>query len=412
MGRIFDKTEILVPKTEDLFSWSVIACDQFTSQPEYWQAVKKICDGHFSALDLIIPEAWLADTGAERAQEIQDNMRKALREERFAVCPDAYIYVERTLHDGRVRKGLLGCVDLEQYSYEDQADTPVRATEKTVTERIPPRQAVRENAVLELPHILLLMDDDTVDVIGEIGKDKDRMPLLYDTELMMNGGRICGWLVQGEEAAKADALLDAYTQKQKEKFADGEPLIYVSGDGNHSLAAAKACCEAEKARDPRSGEEGSPGRYALAELENLHDPVQEFEAIHRVLFDTDGEELLEALKEVCAEDGYPVTLIFEGQEKTVYLDRKRGDCALKILQPLLDAWTDSHPSVIDYIHGADALRQLCRKEKTAGILLEPVSREGFFRTIAASGVFPRKTFSIGEAEDKRYYIEARRIKRL
>ena len=408
---IFKSAEIMIPKYRDLSKWSVIACDQFTSNPGYWDSVQNICRGVPAALDLILPEVWLNDHTEERIRNVHANMEKALQDDLFDEYRDAYVYVERTLHDGKIRRGLIGCVDLEEYDSGDTADAAIRATEKTVPERIPVRRQIRDGAMLELPHVLLLMDDDSVGVIEQLSRAKESLPLLYDLDLMKNGGHLSGWLVQGEARAKVTADMDAYMRHCEERSGSGTPVCFASGDGNHSLAAAKACYEAQKANDPSVGEEGRPERYALVELENLQDPVQEFEPIHRVLFDTDTKKLRKALERICAPYGMPVTYFAEGRKETLYLDRTRGKYALAVLQPFLDAYVKENGGVMDYIHGTEALVLLSMEPRTAGFLLPAVTKDGFFANISESGVYPRKTFSIGEAEEKRYYMEARRIRR-
>lgn len=410
MNRIFREANILLPKTEHPEKWAVIACDQHTSEPGYWEKVRENCTEAYSALDMILPEAYLEEDNTKRTEAIHAAMEGAWEADWFKEYTDAYIYVERTLHDGRVRRGIVGCVDLEAYDYHDHADTGVRATEKTVAERIPPRRRIRQDALLELPHVILLMDDDKVRILDQIEAEKADLPLLYDFELMLEGGRIKGYLIENERKDRVNALMDAYMEQQKQKFTDCAPLYFASGDGNHSLASAKAAYEKKKRLDPSVAEEGRMERYALAELEDLQDPVQEFEPIHRVLFDIDPDVLQQSLDAVCAAEGMPFTLVIGDREEVRYLDPKLGDYELAVLQPFLDAYCNTYGGTMDYIHGEDAARALAAKPGSAAILLKPLSKDGFFRNIARNGVYPRKTFSIGEAEEKRYYMEARRIR--
>ena len=411
MSRLFRAADILLPKTEHPETWAVIACDQHTSEPDYWKKAEELCTEAYSSLDMIVPEAWLNDQAGARIRRVQEAMEHAYDSGWFKEYQDAYIYVERTLLDGRIRRGLVGCVDLEQYDYHDHAETMIRATEKTVAERIPPRRAVRQNALLELPHVILLMDDDTVGVMDRITAMRDSLPLLYDFELMLGGGRLRGWLIEKENAEAVTASMDEYIECQKKKFPDCAPLCFASGDGNHSLASAKAAYLQKKKKDPSVGKEGSTERYTLVELEDLQDPVQVFEPIHRVLFDINTDTLMHSLRHLTKEEGMPFRLVIGEQEYTMYLDTEPYGYQLGVLQPFLDAYCSTYGGRMDYIHGEEAVRQLAKQPNTAGFLLEPLSKDGFFRNIAQSGVYPRKTFSIGEAEEKRYYMEARRIKK-
>ena len=410
MNRLFRTADILLPKTGHPEAWAVIACDQYTSQPDYWKKAEELCTEEYSSLDMIIPEAWLNEAEGDTIRRVHEAMEKAYDRGWFTEYRDAYVYVERTLHDGKIRRGLVGCVDLEQYDYHDHAVSMIRATEKTVPERIPPRRAVRQDALLELPHVILLMDDDSVGVMDRITEMKDTLPLLYDFELMMGGGRLCGWLIEKENAEAVTAYMDAYMEMQQKKFPDCAPLFFASGDGNHSLASAKAAYVQKKLQAPSVSQEGRKERYALVELEDLQDPVQVFEPIHRVLFDIEPEALLHSLRVLTKDEGMPFTLLIGEQEYTMYLDTEPYGYQLGVLQPFLDAYCEAYGGRMDYIHGEETVRQLAKQPRTAGFLLEPLPKDGFFRNIARSGVYPRKTFSIGEAEEKRYYMEARQIK--
>ena len=272
---IFKSADILFPKNVSLERWAVIACDQFTSAPQYWQRVRKTAGDSPSTIHLILPEADLG--GADEAAQVKainSVMEQYLRDGVFTCYSNSYIYIERTLVDGSVRPGLLGMVDLEAYDYNVGSSSAIRATEKTVLERIPPRQRVRKDAAIELPHVLMLCDDDKLELIEPITAVKDTLPKIYDFELMEGGGRICGWLVSGEVAAAFDSRLESYAQKLSGKYpgmANAGVLLAV-GDGNHSLATAKSCYEALKAENPGADLSDHPARYSLVELENIHDP--------------------------------------------------------------------------------------------------------------------------------------------
>ena len=406
---IFRRAEILLPKTADLEKWAVIACDQFTSDPEYWKRVRETVGEEPSMIHMILPEAELESHGQASVDAINANMIAYLNYGVFRAYPDAYIYVERTLVDGSIRPGLIGMVDLEAYDYHLGSVSPVRATERTVLERIPPRKMVRKDAALEFPHVLMLCDDDKFRLIEPIRDRKDRLQKLYDFDLMENGGHITGWLADGEAAAAFDAAFAAYSETYGEKYADlsGEPVLLAVGDGNHSLATAKSCYEDLKAQGCGADH---PARYALVELENIHDPSQNFEPIHRILTGVDREKLMADLRGICAPEGHLLTCVIGGQRMELHLDSNRGELSVAILQEFLDRWLAENPGKIDYIHGEDEIDRLAAEDNAVGFLLPPMAKHSLFRGVIAGGVLPRKTFSMGHAREKRYYLEGRRIK--
>ena len=399
---LFQSADILLPNVKDMTLWPVIACDQFTSQPEYWDEVREKTGDAPSSYHLILPEAELPASPA-RVAAIHAAMREYLEKALFREYRNSYVYVERTQMDGSVRRGLVGAVDLEGYDYSEGSSSPIRATERTVVERIPPRRAVREGAPLELPHVLLLCDDSEQTLIEPLAQAKGRLPQLYSVELMMDGGHVSGWLVEGEEAKALDQRLEGYTRRHAS-------LSFAVGDGNHSLATAKACCEALKQAHPGQDFSRHPARYALVELENIHDPALCFEPIHRLVKGTDVPRLLERLTADCAaEGGYPIEWISEGRSGTLRLDRSRASLALGVLQNWLDKYLPNNAGEIDYIHGADVLKRLAAEDGAVGFLLPPIDKGQFFRWIVSEGVLPRKTFSMGHAQEKRYYLEARSL---
>lgn len=409
---IFKSTDILLPKDAALEKWAVIACDQFTSDPAYWQRVRATAGEGLSTIHLILPEADLGSANeAEAVKSINAAMERYLKEDVFAVYPDSYVYVERTLLDGSVRPGLLGAVDLEEYNYNVGSASAIRATEKTVLERIPPRQRVRKDAPIELPHVLMLCDDDKMQLIEPIRAVRDTLPKLYDFELMEQGGRIQGWLVQGEQAKAFDDRLAAFAATVHEKYADlGGSILLAVGDGNHSLATAKSCYEAMKAAAPGADLSNHPARYSLVELENIHDPSLVFEPIHRILENVDGEKLIADISSVCAEGGYPVEWVMGEASGTICLDKAKGELAVAVLQEFLDRWLAENGGSIDYIHGDDEVRQLAQKPNAVGFLLPAMEKHQLFRGVISGGALPRKTFSMGHAREKRYYLEGRKIK--
>lgn len=404
---VFASTNILLPQVESMEVWSVIACDQYTSQPEYWERVRKNVGDKPSTMNLIFPEAELEDDREYRISEINKSMKYYVDNGLFKEYPNSYIYLERTLTNGMIRKGVIGVVDLEAYDYSSKATSEIRATEKTVVERIPPRMAIRRDAVLELPHILVFCDDDKKELIETFSNRKETLEKLYDFQLMEDGGQIKGWLVQGTLVDEFDAKFQDYENARKQK----NEMVLAMGDGNHSLATAKACYEELKASAPEEDWSAHPARYALIELENIHDEAQEFEPIHRILTNVNVEELLTEMKgKICAEKGLPITCCVGGKEEVLYLNEELGSLPVGILQSFLDDYLACHKGAIDYIHGDDVLRNLARESETVGFIVPTIDKTQLFSSISKDGVLPRKTFSMGHAQEKRYYLECRKIK--
>ena len=413
-NNVFLPADILLPKNADFSKWAVIACDQFTSDQAYWDRVRATAEGSVSTINLILPEAELGtEKEAAHTALINKTMAEYMENGVFETYENSLIYVERTLENGSIRMGLMGMVDLEAYDYTAGATSPIRATERTVTERIPPRQRVRRDAPIELPHILLLCDDHEKVLIEPIAAKKDGFKVLYDCDLMEDGGHITGWLVPQEEVAKFNETLAEYSANVGKKYEGlkGEPVVFAVGDGNHSLATAKSCYEELKRNNPGVDLSAHPARYALVELENIHDPAQQFEPIHRVIFETDAEKLLKAVEEnICAEGGYPVKWYIGEKSGTVYLDRAKSELAVGVLQAFLDEYLKENKGEIDYIHDDDALIALAAKENAIGFLVPGMEKSQLFRGVVSDGILPRKTFSMGHSREKRYYLESRKIK--
>lgn len=387
---IFTSADILLPKAADMEKWSVIACDQFTSQKDYWIKAHETVGDAPSALKLIMPEAELpAEEG--RIDAINAEMKAYLENGIFEEKKNSFIYVERTLNNGKIRKGLVGMIDLEEYDYNAGSVSAIRATEKTVIERIPPRVNIRRGASLELPHVLLLCDDEERMMIEPLGVSRRGLPLVYDFELMQGGGHISGWLVTGLPLRALKSRIEDY-----EKKAAAKGLIYAVGDGNHSLAAAKSCYMENKRPE---------ARYALVELENIHDEAQEFEPIHRIVTGTDTEKLIEAFKKLDDEHGTEVRWYAGEKCGTVRV----AGLPVGTVQGFLDAYLAENPGETDYIHGDDVTIELSKQENAVGFVLPPVEKAAFFDSIAENGTLPRKTFSMGSANEKRYYLEAKKI---
>lgn len=410
----FLPADILFPEVESMEKWAVIACDQFTSDPAYWERVRKNAEGAPSTINLILPEAELGtEKEAEHTALINATMDEYLRKNVFKTYPNAFVYVERTLENGSVRKGLMGMVDLDAYDYSTGSTSAIRATERTVVERIPPRMRVRRDAPIELPHILMLCDDHDKVLIEPIAAKKDSLQKLYDFDLMEGGGHIAGWLVDGKEAEAFNARLAEYTANVGKKYEGlkGVPMVFAVGDGNHSLATAKSCYEELKAKNPGVDLSNHPARFALVELENIHDEAQVFEPIHRVVTKCDPKALLEALKkEACADEGFEVKWYIGEESGTVCLDKAKSQLAVGVLQGFLDSYLKEHKGEIDYIHDDDALIELAKQPNAIGFLLPAMEKSQLFRGVIADGILPRKTFSMGHSREKRYYLEGRKIK--
>ena len=410
----FLPADILFPQVDSMEKWAVIACDQFTSDPAYWERVRQHAEGSPSTINLILPEAELG-TPQEAAHTalINRTMAEYLDANVFRTLKDSFVYVERTLENGSIRRGLIGMVDLDAYDYSTGSVSPIRATERTVVERIPPRMRVRREAPVELPHILMLADDHEHVLIEPIAEKKDKLEKLYDFDLMEDGGHITGWLVEGKDAEAFNDALTQYSATVGEKYTGlkGTPMVFAVGDGNHSLATAKSCYEELKKNHPGEDLSNHPARYALVELENIHDPAQVFEPIHRVIFKTEPKKLLTALEEACGgKEGFPVKWYIGEESGTVVLDKTKGELAVGILQHFLDDYLKNHAGEIDYIHDDDALIELAKKPDTIGFLLPAMEKSQLFRGVIADGVLPRKTFSMGHSREKRYYLEGRKIK--
>lgn len=410
MMKIITAADILLPGEQyPLEKWAVIACDQFTSQPEYWQQVRRIADGACSAVNLVLPEAELASRGSEDIEQIHDTMRQYMQRGIYEAYPEAFVYVERRQEDGSLRRGIAGCLDLEAYDYMPGAEAPVRASEQTVIERIPARVAVRQGAQTETSHVILYADDVENILIETASAARESGKLLYDFDLMMDGGHISGWLLDEKTKAALETALENYCTGQEEKAAGlgKAPLYFAVGDGNHSLAAAKSCYEKAKAEDP--GAAASALRYALVEVENVHDPAQVFHPIHRIVRGIDPRTFVQGLRDLHTSGTgqmLSVPVLTADGEEILQLPAQDPAGLIRDLQQYMDDYIRNHGGEIDYIHGSDTLRQMVGAGD-AGILMPLIGKQDFFKDILQQGCFARKSFSIGNARDKRYYLEVR-----
>jgi hypothetical protein len=435
--RIYDDIGLKIPqvylpkKGTELAHWAVIACDQFTSQPDYWRQVEQVVCEKPSTFNLTLPEIYLERPDeAERIKNIQNAMRKYL-DNRILEPREGLIYVERSV-DGKTRRGIVLALDLERYDYTKGSSSLIRATEGTIMERLITRMRIRQDAVLELPHTLVLIDDPDCSVIEPIEAAKDRLEELYDFDLMLNSGHLSGYAVSADLEAQVVQSLRALARPEvfaaKYGITDQPLLLFAMGDGNHSLATAKASWEKLK---PTVGM-NHPARYALVEIENIHDEALEFEPIHRVLFGLKkdiftamrnqlGENFTytpvvhadEMLKRVHnAQGASHVVGVIGGGETFGVVEIANPCCNLPVgtLQAFLDLFLkEGGAEKIDYVHGEDVVCKLGAQPGNVGFYLPGMQKSDLFKTVILDGALPLKTFSMGEAHEKRFYMEARKI---
>lgn len=375
---------VLLPnKDVDLHKFSVIACDQFSAKPEYWQSVENIVGDAPSALRITLPEVYLNENSAERTAVINSTMSQYLSKKVLTNIGECFIYLRRRTTSG-IRRGLIVAIDLEQYDYSKNSASLVRATEATVVDRLPPRIAIRRNAPIELPHIMVLINDKQNLLMDYFDSRIPELECLYDFTLMCSGGHSTGYCVDTYPDLKKAADILAQLKDQS-----GDNFLYAVGDGNHSLAAAKACWEETKAALTAEQAASHPARYALVELVSLHDPALLFEPIHRLLYNVDPDQVTREL-------GLDTDEVIDAQ----------------MLQPKLDKWLESHPEAeLEYIHGEqECLDLAAERPDRLAIIFPPFDRDSLFDVVRKNGAFVRKSFSMGEAVDKRYYLECRVIK--
>lgn len=419
--------DILLPKEgTDMEKWAVVACDQYTSQPDYWKKVEDKVQDAPSTFRLMLPEYYLGSTDEEeRIASIRKSMREYVENGTLRQMPKGCILVKRTCM-GRSRSGLVIAVDLEAYDYSKGSSSLIRATEKTIVERIPPRLRIRSDAPMELPHILILIDDPEKTVIEPLFNKAGK--IVYDTDLMMDGGHITGTFIEEESCEDIREAMSGLLERAKTRYGEDRALLMAMGDGNHSLATAKANWEQIRQKLTPEKRENHPARFALCELENIHDSGIVFEPIHRVLFGdgkADGIQMIQELVKILAdqnggaslggkgaqapEGGYSVPTISGGIERTILISDPVSGLEVGALQAALDILVQNTGLKIDYIHGEDTVRSLSREQDRVGFLLPPMDKFRLFPAVASDGALPRKTFSMGESNEKRYYIEARSL---
>lgn len=436
--------EILLPKNIETETWPVVACDQYTQDREYWSDVEKIAAGKNSTLNIIFPEVYLNDSNkSARIQKIKAAMDSYVRTGVFENPRREFIYIERTTPYKRVRRGLLACIDLDSYEWKPFSNALIRATEATILERIPPRMEIRRNAALECPHIMLLVNDAShllVEKTGELVKQSGVKPC-YEGNLMKESGSVTGFPVAGSEfEAHIEAALEKIAAENT--GADGSVFLFAVGDGNHSLATAKAVWDEVKASNGGkkadggavtvpAGFENHPARFALVEIVNIFDSGLTFEPIHRVVFDVDKNRFIEQIqrslngtlsevpsKEALSEkvrqsaSNFGFVYTENGAQKFTLLETSGKELAVSRIQPVIDEFLsgiNAKKEQIDYIHGTDEVFRLGALENAVSVLLPPVAKDSFFATISAKGPLPRKSFSMGEACEKRFYLECRKL---
>ncbi|MFA6308302.1 MAG: DUF1015 domain-containing protein [Clostridia bacterium] len=432
--------KIMLPnKTVNMEKWSVVACDQYTSQPEYWSAVANFVGNSSSTLKMILPEIYLGDNNDSRIENINRTMKQYIDGNVLVSQDSGFILVERKTSNCPSRKGLILALDLEKYDYSEDSQTLIRATEGTVLDRLPPRVKIRENALLEIPHITILIDDPGKTVIEPLFKKVSTFEKLYDFDLMMEGGHIRGYLVDDiESVSSVFGALDKLIDKDvfKSRYGAGEDkeiLLFAVGDGNHSLAAAKVCWENIKKTLSDCEKSEHPARYALVEVQNIHDDFLNFEPIFRVAFNIDEKDMLNALEDFfknkpvlyseksSVEDAaaelrkdkniHVISFVMCERYGIIVNNNPKSTLEVASLQAFLDEYQKSHTDIeIDYIHGRDVLESLGEKKGNIGFYTLPLDKKDLFKTIIKDGILPRKTFSMGEASEKRFYLECRQIK--
>lgn len=374
--------------------WSVIACDQHTSEPEYWEELRKNIGDEPSTLNMILPEAFLGRDIVSESGKIRETMQEYLESGIFRTIENSFIYVERSLSSGKTRKGLLGVIDLDEYNYAPDSKSLIRATEGTVEDRLPPRVAIRSAAPLELPHIMIFIndpDDLLFSTCSELSKSIGLSGALYDFDLSAAGGHITGYRFSGPAADSVDSVIDTITNNSLSDSPSGAPAVLAIGDGNHSLASAKKCGD----------------KYALVEIVNIHDDAISFEPIHRVLFSTDCSSIE---KEV-SEAGFPVGNLQRTENGGVIIQVSSSENYAALIaqtEKFCTGYIRSHGGKIDYIHNDETAISLGSNAGCIALLLPALNKAELFDSIAKNGPYPKKSFSIGLSDDKRYYLECRR----
>ena len=425
MKNIIHKSKILIPNEKiDFSKWAVVACDQYTSEEEYWHDVENIVGEDASTLNIVLPEVYLDNFETSRTiEKIQKKMLE-YKENILTKSIDGFVYVERTINNGDIRKGIVACIDLEDYSYKEGEFPLIRPSENTIEERIPPRLKVRNKASLETPHIMMLIDDDKFEIIEPLSQIKDELVKCYNFDLMKNGGHITGYEITQDNIIKdleQKFINLANVEKFKSKYKNvknDKPIAMAVGDGNHSLATAKAYWEKTKANLNDETLKNHPARYCLVEIVNVHSKSIEIEPIHRVVlgiaedeFENKMEQFFKENKNILNEDIHKFSLVTKLGEKEISITSPIGAIPVASVEFFLDDLCSKNKNVkLDYVHGDNTVRKLA-KDGAIGIILPEFEKSDLFKGVVLGGVLPRKTFSMGCANEKRYYIECRNIEK-
>lgn len=404
---IAKSTDILLPKGVDLYKWATVACDQFTSEPAYWQKLDEMVGSAPSTLRITFPEVYLSADNSKRIEKINETMKEYVADGVFKTFENTMILVERDTANVKGRAGIMLAVDLEAYDYAPFSDAYIKATEKTILERIPPRKEIRRNASVELPHIMLLIDDDERQVVEPEFENRASYEVLYDTDLNMGGGHLRGYKIPEPEKvlARIEKLLDSSVQTAK--YGKNTNFLFAVGDGNHSLATAKAHYEDLKKRLPESEVKNHPARFCLVEVQNIHQQSLSFEPIHRVLKGAGEDFVTEFEKHVCGDA--ETEMYISGEFKKIAVP-KNGAEAIAQIQQFIDDYLKDKPWIeLDFVHGKEHLTDVVDRSSGVGVVMPKFPKEELFRFVLEKGILPRKAFSMGEAEEKRYYMEAKKI---
>ncbi|MDR0491711.1 MAG: DUF1015 domain-containing protein [Oscillospiraceae bacterium] len=401
-GDVFVPADILLPVGVPIEKWGVIACDQYSSERDYWERVNINVNGAPSTLRMIIPEVYLGEQDEQRERDVLAAMEDYAARGVFKKYPDSFVYIERTLQGGSIRRGLVGAVDLEEYEFS-RTDAAVLASEGTMRERLPIRIRLRRNARFETPHIMSFIDDVDETVIEPLTKKAHSLTLLYDSELMEGGGHIRGMQVSGSDADGVLAAMRSLHKKHR--------TLMVIGDGNHSLASAKVYWDELKQGLSEDERKRHPARKALLEVNNVYEQTILFEAIHRVVFNVSPAEFVSALERAFPKGGdYKFQWFSLGKSGGIGVTACCIGDALTQMRDFLDDYADRTGCLVDYIHGADTVRRLSNERDRVGLLLPSMEKSELFATVSQNGIFPKKSFSVGRATDKRYYLECREIR--
>lgn len=387
--------KILLPANADMSAWAVNACDQFTSDNKYWEEVESLVGQKPSTLRLIYPEIYLKDNPEKRIKDINANMQSYLSGGVFKRLDEGFILVERTTQSG-TRTGIVLAIDLEAYDFKVGSKALIRSTEATILERIPPRVKIRENAPIELPHVMLLYNDKDNAVLSKVKRGE----VLYDFDLNMGGGHVKGTYIDNSNKV----IEEFYSLMEGTDYGNGEKLLFAVGDGNHSLATAKTCWENIKKGLTNEEQQTHPARFALCEAVNIYDPALFFEPIHRLIKTDKAEEFIKGYKP--QGDGKAYTVV-NGQKTEINFPTD-VPCGIRELDKYIAKFIEDNGGEVDYIHGDEEVASF--SSMGVGVILPAIGKGDFFRLIVTGGNLPRKTFSMGEGNEKRYYIEAKAIR--